>query len=306
MKPAAMQVSTMREQIIDKVFVIGNYIFFALFSLCCIYPFYYILINSISDPMAAAKGVYLIPQGFNLTVYKEMLTQEAILSAFGVSLSRAVIGTVVTVFSCALFSYIVTKKEMPLRKTAYRLVVVTLYLHAGLIPWYMTMKTLGLKNNFLLYILPSVIIGFFVILMKTFIEQIPAALEEAAMMEGAGYFTIFVRVIFPVSLPIVATVTVFNAVNQWNAWMDNLFLVNDPNLQTLQLTLLQYLKQSEALASETTRRLLGNSNRLGENAITPQTVKMAITMIVTAPILFIYPLMQKYFVKGIMLGSIKG
>ncbi|MCU6711363.1 carbohydrate ABC transporter permease [Paenibacillus sp. J5C_2022] len=294
----------LRERLFDRAFHIGNYAFFGLFSLCCIYPFYYIFINSISDPMMAAKGVYLLPKDITFVVYKEMLTQKAILTSFGVSLSRAVIGTIVTVFCCSLFSYIVTKKEMPLRKTVYRFVVLTLYLHAGLIPWYMTMKWLGLKNHFLLYILPSAIIGFFVILMKTFIEQIPVALEEAAAMEGAGYYTIFSKIIFPLSLPIVATVAVFNAVNQWNSWMDNLFLVNDPRLQTLQLTLLQYLKQSEALASETTRRLLGS--QISEHALTPQTVKMAITMIVTTPILCVYPLLQKYFVKGIMLGSIKG
>jgi len=294
-----------RERFFDFFFHAANYTFFALFTLCCIYPFYYILINSVSDPTLAAKGVYLIPKGFNLAVYREMLSREAITISFGVSLSRAVIGTIITVFSCALFSYIITKREMPLRKTVYRLVVVTLYLNAGLIPWYLTMRELGLKNNFLLYILPSVIAGFFIILMKTFIEQIPPALEEAAVMEGAGYFMIFTKIIIPVSLPIIATVTVFNAVNQWNSWMDNLFLVNDPGLQTLQLTLLNFLKQSEALANETTRQLMGN-NQKNQQLISPQNVKMAITMIVTTPILFIYPFMQKYFVKGIMLGSIKG
>jgi len=293
-----------RERFFDISFHAANYTFFALFTLCCIYPFYYILINSVSDPTLAAKGVYLIPKGFNLTVYREMLSREAITTSFGVSLSRAVIGTIITVFSCALFSYIMTKREMPFRKTIYRLVVVTLYLNAGLIPWYLTMRALGLKNNFMLYILPSVIVGFFIILMKTFIEQIPQALEEAAVMEGAGYFMIFTKIIIPVSLPIIATVTVFNAVNQWNSWMDNLFLVNDPGLQTLQLTLLNFLKQSEALANETTRQLMGNQQN--QQMISPQNVKMAITMIVTTPILFIYPFMQKYFVKGIMLGSIKG
>ncbi|WP_256758855.1 carbohydrate ABC transporter permease [Cohnella sp. WQ 127256] len=293
-----------RERILDISFHVFNYTFFAIFALCCVYPFYYILINSVSDPIMVTKGIYLWPKGFNVTVYQEMLGQRSISVAFGVSLSRAVLGTILTVFSCALFSYIITKKEMPFRKTVYRFVVVTLYLNAGLIPWYLTMKMLGLKNSFLLYILPSVIVGFFVILMKTFIEQIPVALEEAAVVEGAGFFTIFAKIIFPVSLPIIATITVFNAVNQWNSWMDNLFLVNDPNLQTLQLTLLNFLKQSEALAQETTRRMMGNQS--AGHQISPQNVKMAITMIVTAPILLIYPFMQKYFVKGIMLGAVKG
>ncbi|QTH41542.1 carbohydrate ABC transporter permease [Cohnella sp. LGH] len=293
-----------RERFLDFSFHTLNTAFFALFALCCIYPFYYILINSVSDPIQMAKGIYLWPKGFSLTVYREMLSQKTISVSFWISSSRAVLGTILTVFSCALFSYLITKKEMPLRKTIYRFVVVTLYLNAGLIPWYLTMKTLGLKNNFLLYVLPSLIVGFFVILMKTFIEQIPAALEEAAVVEGAGYWTVFAKIIFPVSLPIVATITVFNAVNQWNSWMDNLFLVNDPSLQTLQLTLLNFLKQSEALAQETTRRMLGNQTT--QQVISPQNVKMAITMIVTAPILLIYPFMQRYFVKGIMLGAVKG
>ncbi|MFD2329477.1 carbohydrate ABC transporter permease [Cohnella sp. GCM10020058] len=288
----------------DVLFHTLNTAFFVLFALCCIYPFYYILINSVSDPLQVTKGVYLWPEGFNLTVYREMLSQKTISVSFWVSSARAVVGTILTVFSCAFFSYLLTKKEMPFRKTVYRFVVVTLYLNAGLIPWYLTMKMLGLKNSFWLYILPTIIVGFFVILMKTFIEQIPAALEEAAVVEGAGYLTVFARIIFPVSLPIVATITVFNAVNQWNAWMDNLFLVNDPNLQTLQLTLLNFLKQSEALAQETTRRMMGNQT--SGHLISPQNVKMAITMIVTAPILLIYPFMQRYFVKGIMLGAVKG
>jgi putative aldouronate transport system permease protein len=273
--------------------------------LLCIYPFYYILINSLSSPEAISRGVYFFPFHFDISTYGQMLQLKGFANAFMISVARTVLGTLLTVFSCAFLSYLLTKQEMFLRKAVYRLIIITMYLNAGLIPWYITMKNLGLKDNFLVYILPSVVVAFYVILLKTFMEQIPGSLEESAEIDGAGYMAIFTRIIFPVSMPIVATVIVFHSVNQWNSWTDNYFLVPSEKLQTLQLILLNYLRESESLASQANLNMqsssFGNSVR-----VSSQSVKMAITMIVTFPILLVYPFLQKYFVKGIMLGAIKG
>lgn len=288
----------------DRLFQMANYSILSLFSLICVYPFYYIFIYSISTPVEAyGKGIVLLPAGFTLETYALLLSQNDILSALLVSVSRAAAGTIITVFCCAMFSYILTKKQYGSIKALYRLVVITLYLNPGLIPWYLTMKFFGLNNQFLLYVLPSAIVAFFIILVKTYMESIPIELEESATIDGAGYMRIFLRLIFPLSLPILATIAIFSAVYQWNRWDDNFFLVSNPNLQTLQLLLMNYLTESERLAHATTTEL-----ELMKNVVkmTPSSIRMTITIIVTMPILFVYPFFQKYFVKGIMVGAIKG
>ena len=228
---------------------------------------------------------------------------EQIYTGFIVSVSRTVIGTILTLFITSMFAYAVTKNELFLRKTIYRITVASMYLAAGLIPWYITMKAYGLKDNFLLYVLPSAMSTFSMILLKTYMEQIPPSLEESALIDGAGYFTIFAKIIIPVSIPVIAACAVFSGVQQWNSWADNFFLVGKESLQTLQLILLNMLRQSQALAD-----LLSENdyNSIKVIKITPTAVRLAITIIVTVPILFLYPFCQRYFVKGIMIGSIKG
>jgi len=292
-----------KTRIWDTSFSIANYLTLSLLTFACIYPFYYILIYSLSDPVTASGGLLFLPKGLNVDNYIRMLKLPNISSSFLISVLRTILGTVITVFCCTFFAYLVTKRELPFRKLIYRYVVVTLYLNAGLIPWYLTMKSLGMKNNFLVYVIPGAIVGFYVILIKTFIESLPVALEESAMIDGAGYFTIFSKVIFPLSLPIIATIAVFAAVGQWNTWQDNFFLVSDAKLQTVQMVLYNYLNQVQSIANMTMQEL---SRGEAARKITPQAVRMTMTMIVTIPILFVYPFLQRYFVKGLMLGAIKG
>ena len=163
------------------------------------------------------------------------------------------------------------------------------------------MKMLGLQNNFLLYVLPGLVSAFNVILIKTYIESISPALEESAFIDGAGYFTVFRKIIFPLSMPVIATVAIFTAVGQWNSWTDNMFLANTKDLQTLQLLLYNYIAAAEA-------QLAAVKNQLNKIKVfvTPNSIKMTITMVVTLPIIIIYPLLQRHFTKGIMLGAVKG
>ncbi|MDR2618822.1 MAG: carbohydrate ABC transporter permease, partial [Treponema sp.] len=181
----------------------------------------------------------------------------------------------------------------------------TMYFSAGLIPYYLTIRAYGLFNSFLVYVVPGALSAFYIILFKTFIEQIPPSMEEAALIEGAGYMRIYRSVIFPLSLPIVATITVFCAVGQWNSWFDNYIYISNPNLATLQLKLYELLQAAEVLAGQANRTVTTDVVTLSKT-ITPMSVRMTLTMVVTFPIILVYPFMQRFFVKGIMMGAIKG
>jgi putative aldouronate transport system permease protein len=290
----------------NVLFNIINYTVFLLFSALCIYPFYYIFLYSISDPSIAERGgIVFLPMGLTLLNYVSTFQLPNIANAAFISLARTVLGTIITVFCSSLFAYIVTKKELFGRKYIYRYLIITMYLNAGLIPTYILFKEIGLKNNFLLYIIPGAVSAFYVILVKTYIEQIPPSLEESAMVDGAGHFTIFIKIIFPISTPIVATISVFNAVGQWNTWTDNFFFANTQQLQTLQFLLLNYLNQAESMMREMAEDINRMRNMTSFHP-TPNSVRMTITMVVTLPIIFVYPFLQRYFVKGIMMGAIKG
>ncbi len=284
-------------------FDIVNYAIQILITLACIYPFYYIFIYSISDPQQALKGIYLTPRDFTLANYETLFKLDNILNSFVISVLRTIIGTILTVICSTWFAYAVTKNELYFRKLVYRFLVVTMYFNAGLIPWYLTMKELGLRNNFLLYVIPGAVAAFYVVLLKTFIEQLPQALEESAMIDGAGYITIFSKIVFPLSMPIIATIAVFAAVGQWNTWQDNYFLVSEDRLQTMQMILYRYLTEAQQIVNSSNLQAL-NSGQAAK--VSPVSIRMTITMIVTFPIMLIYPFLQRYFVKGIMLGAIKG
>jgi putative aldouronate transport system permease protein len=285
------------------LFKIFNYTLFTLFGIICIYPFYYLFIQSLSDPVRAAQqGNYFLPVGWTLDNYIRIFHLPNLLDSFLTSTARAVIGTFITLYFTSMFAYVLIKQELFLRKFIYRMTIVTMYLSAGLIPWYLTMKSLGLQNSFLLYVLPSAVNAFFLVLIKTYIEQIPPGIEESAYIDGAGYYTIFMKIIIPMSVPILAAVAVFSAVGQWNTWTDNFFLVSNNHLQTMQLTLLNFLRESEALAMGSNIDM----NNIKMKKLSPAAVRITVSMVATIPILLVYPFLQKYFVKGIMLGAVKG
>ncbi len=291
----------------EVFYQIANTGLLLLFALICIYPFYYIIINSLSDPMETAKGVYFWPRGITLSSYDQLMQIPSIFQSVFISVARTVVGTIITVFCSAFIGYMVTKKELPLRSTIYRLIIVTMFFNSGLIPWYMLMKTLSLKNNFLLYVLPGAVSAFFIILVKTYIESLPASLEESAQIDGAGIWTLFFKIIFPLSLPIIACIAVFTAVGQWNSWADNFYLVTDSNLNTLQYLLYTNLKSNMADMMRTSASGTTQGAALASSGkVTPMSLRYAITVITVFPIMLLYPFMQKYFVKGIMLGAVKG
>ena len=289
------------------VFDILNYTWFIAFTLVCVFPFYYIFINTISSNDLASKGMILFfPKGIHFTNYVKILTMRELPLAVVVTLGRTVIGTGLATLCTAFVAFALSRDELWLRKFWYRFFIITMYFNAGLIPWYITMKMLRLTNNFAAYII-GVIGVFNLILIKTYIESLPLSLQESAEIDGAGYLTVFFRILFPLCAPILATVAVFTSVGHWNSFMDTLFLMTDSKLYTLQFLLWRYLNEANALATAMrTAQAQGQQITQPMYELTTTSVKMTISMVVVLPILFVYPFFQRYFVKGIMIGAIKG
>ena len=289
----------------DLFFNIINYSVFGIWTLLCILPFYYLFINTISDNELVKRGlVRLIPRGFHLSNYIQVLKLRGLGNAAFISISRTVLGTALSVLASSWTGYLVTKQKMWGRKFWYRYIIITMYFSAGLVPWYMNMIMLRLTDNFLAYILPGIMAPFYIILAKTYIESIPPSLEESAAIDGAGVITVFRKIVFPLLKPILATIAIFTAVGHWNSFMDTLFLMTNERLFTLQFVLWRYLNEANYLAS-----IMRSSTAFVADAsevLTPRTIQMTISMVVVFPILLTYPLLQRYFVKGIMVGAIKG
>ena len=284
-----------------------NTIFFLAFTLICVFPFYYLFINTISSNDAVTSGlVNFFPQGVHLQNYISVFAVSDIPQAFIVTTARTVIGTALMVLVSAWAGYLVTKKKMWRRSLMYRLLVITMYFNAGLIPWYMNMFMLGLTDTFLAYILPGLVAPYNIILVKTYIESIPASLEESAVIDGANTPTVFVKIILPLSVPTLATIAIFGAVGNWNSFQDSLLLMTPgKGMETLQHRLYIHLNQTSNLGAQASGSG-GLSQQAAQNMLDSQVLKYTISMVTVIPILMVYPFMQRFFVKGIMLGAVKG
>ena len=292
----------------DRTFQVINILIFAIFAIICAYPFYYLIINSISaNDLSASGKVNFLPHGFQLENYVKVFQLNGLGTAAMVSLGRTVIGTICTVLASVYLGFMFTQQRMWHRKLWYRFMVITMYFNAGLIPMYMTMKTLHLTNSFWVYIIPAIVQPFNIIMAKTYVESIPLALQEAAEIDGAGTMTVFAKVILPTCKPIMATIAIWSAVGQWNSFQDTLIYITDQKLYSLQYLLYTYLNQASSLATMV-QQSGGNVSAVANLATqqTPTSIRMTISVIVVLPILFVYPIFQKSFVKGIMIGSVKG
>jgi multiple sugar transport system permease protein/putative aldouronate transport system permease protein len=299
---------TQKRSIGDYIFGFFNMSFFVVFTLLCVFPFYYLFINTISSNDLVRKGlVTFVPLGIHFENYLKLSSVNDLSAAFLVSLSRSVIGTVFTVAASGFIGYLVTKKELWLRKVWYRLMVVTMYFSAGIIPWFTNMQMLGLTNNYLAYIIPGIVGVFNVIMVKTYIESIPAELEESAQIDGASFMLVFRKIIWPISKPILATIAVWSAVGNWNSFMDSLVLMQaTPKLYTLQHRLWIYLNTTSNLQALMSTNTTAVSQAVLEGALNAKVIRYTIAMVTAIPILLVYPFMQRYFEKGIMLGAVKG
>ena len=290
----------------DRFLDLINYTIFSFFAFICVYPFYYIFINTISNNKLSEKGgIIWYPKGIHLQNYFDAVKIPGLGQAVYVSVSRTVIGTALTVLFAAFLGYMFTRETMFKRRFWYRFVVITMYFNAGIIPWYLTMMNLKLTNNFLGYILPALVSPFYIILTKTYIESTPKEIQEAADCDGAGVLTIFYKIMLPICKPILATIAIFAAVGHWNSFQDTLLLMTQEKYYTLQFILYRYLQSSQSLSS-IINATSGSAEAMLANAQTQTSIRMTVTIIVALPIIMIYPFFQRFFVKGIMIGAVKG
>ena len=279
-----------------------NILILGAFTFICVYPLWYIFINSFSSPQAINRGVYFIPREFTLEAYKQMIDIPGLTSSIGIAFARTIIGTLLTLICCSFTAYLLSDRDLPKRKLIYRFFILTMYINAGFIPYYLTISAIGLKNNFLVYVLPAAVQAYFIILLKTYIESIPAELVESAEMDGAGLIKIYYRIILPLSKPILACIVVFAAVNQWNAWADDMYFMQGRKANGLHcLQYLLYTKLQSNVVNSTAGAAAGANMAVSSNSL-----RMAMSFVTVIPILCVYPYMQRFFTKGIMLGAVKG
>ena len=291
-----------------KIFLLCNYLLMLLITFICIYPFWYIIIYSFSEPgLVDVNPPVFLPRGFSFSNYRDIFELQGFFHALLISVLRTVLGTAGAVLSCSFLGYLFTKNDMPARKWVYRFLILTMYVNGGMISTFIVIKSYGLLNNFWVYILPMLISAYNIVLIKTYVEQLPQSLEESARLDGAGYVRVFTAIILPLSKPIIATVAVFVAVGQWNSWFDNhIYTRGTESLTTLQYLLYNYLNEAQRLAEQIKNSV--NSGGISQmvSTISSKGVRMTITVLASLPIFLVYPFMQKYFVKGIMVGAVKG
>ncbi|QGR00373.1 carbohydrate ABC transporter permease [Paenibacillus psychroresistens] len=286
------------------LFTIFNHIFLFLFALMAILPFVNVLAISLSDKSAAAAGlVKLWPIGFNLNSYKFVFLRHEFFTAAFISLQRVVIGSIISMLMTVLVAYPLSKEErsFPGRTLYAWLFVITILFNGGLIPWYMTIKMTGILDSIWALVLPSAVQVFNCILLLNFFRGLPKALEEAAFVDGANHWTTLWRIYIPLSTPALATVTLFSIVGHWNSWFDGLILMNSPTHYPLQ----SYLQTVVVKLDTSTFANIDPAQAKLLSQISDRTVKAAQIFMAAVPILLIYPFLQKYFMAGIVLGSVK-
>ena len=283
-----------RENILDWVLLVV-FIFLIIITL---YPFLNVLAISFNDPIDTMRNInFVIPRQFTLSNYVYIFEENDLISPLMLSIVKTVVGAATGVICTAMLAYVLSRKDFYFNKLFTLLFVVTMYVSGGLIPEYLLlMRTLNLGNNFLVYILPGLIWVYNVILVRSFIEGLPIALQEAARVDGANDFIIWARIILPLCKPVLATVALFVAVGQWNAFMDTYLYAKE--LPTLQYVLYEIMETA-------TIKIDPHAAEQMKNAVSPLSVRMAITIVATVPIIIVYPFLQKYFVGGMTVGAVK-
>lgn len=284
----------------EVVFHVFAYLLFGCITLICVYPFYYLLICTISNSQLVDMGQIIFwPKDINFSNYVKIFQVQNLARSTVNSVIRVILGTASTLMVTAYLAYFFTKENMWKRKLWYRATVITMYFSAGLIPVYLNNNMLGLVNTFWIYIIPSLVSVYNMILIKTSIESMPAELEESALLDGAGYMRRFVSIVLPLQKPILATVALFVAVNHWNDFFTTKLYITNTKLYTLQFLLYELLNQVEAVSQQI-------QHEESATAITSTGIRLTLTAVVTIPIMVVYPFIQKYYVKGIMIGAVKG
>ncbi len=271
-----------------------------ILAIVTIYPFWYCVAYSFSSAdRAAMTNVVLFPVGFTFENYKAIFRIQEIYSSALISVYRTVGGVLYSVLITGLASYAISHRGLPGNRLISLFLIIPMYISGGLLPYYVLINKLGLFNNLLVYILPHGFWAFNMLLMRTYFDTIPAEMAESARIDGANEWTIFFKIIFPLAMPVIAVIAMFNGVWQWNSWFDGQLFVTRYQLRPLQNVLLSFLRQS---AAEVTMLMQG---RVQQRSVSPETIRMTILVVTTLPITLIYPFFQKHFIRGVMIGAIK-
>ncbi|WP_405106196.1 carbohydrate ABC transporter permease [Paenibacillus sp. FSL K6-1217] len=292
---------TIQRTIGEKLFDSLNVLLMVLLIIITLYPLWHVLNASLSDSnrLMAHSGLLLLPDGFNLDSYKLVLSNPSILSGYRNTLVIVVLGTALNLLFTILGAYTLSRKSFMLRNPIMLGIVFTMFFNGGIIPTYLLINnTLHLGNNLLALIVPGLVSSYNLIIMRTAFQGISESLLESARIDGAGEMRILWRIVVPLSMPVIAVMILFYGVGHWNSWFSAILYIRDRDLYPLQLVLREILIQNST-DSMTTSAAMGDKEAIGES------VKYATVMVATLPILFIYPFLQKYFVKGVMIGAIK-
>jgi putative aldouronate transport system permease protein len=294
----------------NVVFHTINSLFLLLLAFITLYPFWNTIAVSFNDAMDSLQGgITFSPRKFSLFNYEVIFQTGAIPHAFFISVARTVINVVTSVFFTAMIAFVLSRREFIFNKSFTIILVFSMYVNAGLIPTFFLIRSLGMINSFWVYIVPGIVNAFNFIVMRTYMRTLPESIIESARIDGYGDFYIFIRIILPLCLPVLATIGLFVAVGSWNSWFDTM-IYNSGNvkLHTLQYKLMEYLQSSQnqgRSAGDAGAMALAAQAGGGSGMVTPMSIRAAITVIATAPILFIYPFLQRYFVVGLNVGSVK-
>ena len=285
----------------DSVFVVCNTIFMIAFVIITLYPVLNTLAISFNDGTDALRGgIYLIPRKFTLKNYVTVLQKNNLITGAYITVARTVIGTFLSLVVNAILAFIVSRKRFLFKKQLSLFWVITMYVNGGMIPTFLLYKGLGLTNSFWVYVIPGMVSAFNMLVIRTYMNGIPDSLEESAQLDGAGYTTIFAKIISPLCKPVYATVALFVAVGQWNSWFDAmLYNRMSDNLTTLQYELMKLL--SSVTNQGTSAEVMKNA----AGAVTPASVRAAATILTMLPIVCLYPFLQRYFVTGLTIGGVK-
>ena len=285
----------------DRVFVVCNTIFMIAFVIITLYPVLNTLAISFNDGTDALRGgIYLIPRKFTLKNYVTVLQKNNLITGAYITVARTVIGTFLSLVVNAILAFIVSRKRFLFKKQLSLFWVITMYVNGGMIPTFLLYKGLGLTNSFWVYVIPGMVSAFSMLVIRTYMNGIPDSLEESAQLDGAGYTTIFAKIISPLCKPVYATVALFVAVGQWNSWFDAmLYNRMSDNLTTLQYELMKLL--SSVTNQGTSAEVMKNA----AGAVTPASVRAAATILTMLPIVCLYPFLQRYFVTGLTIGGVK-
>ncbi|EPR14307.1 carbohydrate ABC transporter permease [Ruminiclostridium papyrosolvens] len=292
----------------DVVFNTFNFVFMATLMIVTLYPFLNTLAISFNNGVDTLRGgIYLWPREFSLQNYKAIFIGGNVFHAFLVSVERTVLSTLANLFLTTMLSFTLSRKEYVFRKPITIIFVLTMYFNAGIIPNYFLIKNLHLLNSFWVYVLPSMIAAFNMIVIRTFIIGIPESFVESARIDGAGDFRIFMQVIFPLCKPVLATIALFVAVGAWNTWFDTfLYCSSKQNLSTLQYELMKLLSSTQNFNSNPALAAgVGANSQTADTMVTSLSIRAAITIVAAVPIIVVYPFLQRYFVVGLNVGGVK-